>query len=136
MAEQITSNTMADNVPASVAHVFTAWRKNAYEQGPEEEINLYAIHVLGMKDPEESIFRGLAKECYGAPLPSPWKEYTAPYPDDGVLSVFYFNEATGATTWEDPTNDLCAKFYKQVRSDAITAVRQFHSAWLLARGST
>ncbi|XP_050178825.1 centrosomal protein of 164 kDa isoform X5 [Myiozetetes cayanensis] len=70
----------------------------------EQEIQNFAP-IIGIDPEKESELLWLARECLVAPLPPDWKPC-----QDTTGDVYYFNFATGQSTWEHP----CDEHYRQL----------------------
>ncbi|NXP23922.1 CE164 protein, partial [Scytalopus superciliaris] len=70
----------------------------------EQEIRNFAP-IIGIDPEKESELLWLARECLVAPLPPDWKPC-----QDTTGDVYYFNFATGQSTWEHP----CDEHYRQL----------------------
>ncbi|XP_041354698.1 centrosomal protein of 164 kDa-like isoform X2 [Gigantopelta aegis] len=76
-------------------------------QPSEAEILEYA-NVLGIDPMAEPHLMWIAREGFNAPLPENWKPCQDPSED-----IYYFNFATGESTWDHP----CDEFYKNMVSE-------------------
>ena len=65
------------------------------------ELNEYAT-FLGINIADEPDLLWVARQGLKTPLPENWKPCQAP---DG--SLYYFNFATGESSWEHPADDVC-----------------------------
>ncbi|XP_022100081.1 centrosomal protein of 164 kDa-like [Acanthaster planci] len=74
-------------------------------QATEEEILEYA-QVIGIDVDKEKDLMWIAREGISAPLPSDWK----PCQDTTGGDIYYFNFASGESTWDHP----CDEFYRKM----------------------
>lgn len=109
--------------PAVNHHVLSpSCTAEVYEQAMREH-----AYELGIDIDNEAEFRWIAEESLVAPLTDGWIQIKQ---EDGEYagSLYYYNEVTGASQWEHPSDDYYRAVYAREKRKQIGVVPQ-RAAW-------
>eukprot|EP00903_Cladosiphon_okamuranus_P011775 g11068.t1 len=87
----------------------------------EEEVREYA-KWLGMELGDDGDLFWIAKEGLKAPLPENWKPCKTVDTDE----IYYFNFATGESTWDHPCDEYYRKLYEEEKKKKMTKDKAKH----------